>query len=75
MTTPDRKRPCYVLAALLALALPASAQVAAPSPAEAAFAAMDGNGDGQISPDEHASAAEAAFDAMDADHNYSVTAA
>ena len=73
---PHSRRVASTLAPLaLALLMPALAFAqAAPTPREAAFARMDGNGDGRVSPDEHREAAKAAFDAMDADHNYSVTA-
>jgi len=39
------------------------------------FAAMDTNGDGKISAEEHAAAAKRMFDAMDTDHDGKVTAA
>jgi hypothetical protein len=61
--------------AFLLLLLPAGFALAqtAPTPREASFAQMDGNGDGRVSPDEHRASAKAAFDAMDGDHNFSVT--
>lgn len=55
-------------------------QPAAPAPQTAdqrvqkEFEALDRDGDGSVSPDEHAAAAKARFDARDTDRNYEVSA-
>lgn len=66
----------YCSLALLVL-LPAGAALAqaATTPREAQFARMDADADGRVTLDEYRDAAKAAFDALDADHNYSVSAA
>jgi hypothetical protein len=44
-----------------------AADPAAPNAADAQFKAMDTNGDGRLSPDEHAAGAKKMFDVMDTD--------
>ena len=43
-------------------------------PADAVFKSMDANGDGKVSPEEHAKGARKMFDAMDANRDGTVTA-
>ena len=50
-----------------------AADQAAPNAADAQFEAMDANGDGRLSPDEHAAGAKKMFDAMDANKDGKVT--
>lgn len=53
---------------------PQTPQAPPPDPAETALWRMDRDGDGRVSPVEHASDASAQFDDMDADNNYHVSA-
>ena len=68
----------FGLATLFGTAIPLAAQAndkAGKADHEAMFKAMDTNGDGKISADEHAAATKQMFEKMDANHDGKVTAA
>jgi Ca2+-binding EF-hand superfamily protein len=65
----------YTIACGLALSSIAfAADQASPNAADAQFKAMDANGDGRLSPAEHARGAKKMFDMMDANKDGKVTA-
>ena len=64
-----------LISASTALALAAPALHAAEPAVDAEFRAMDSNGDGKLSPAEHAAGARAMFVAMDVNHDERVNAA
>ncbi len=70
---------CLILLMVCSTGPWSSAAFAGPSqqqekPASAVFKAMDANGDGKVSPEEHAQGARKMFEAMDANRDGSVTA-
>lgn len=54
---------------------PAADTVPRPDPVEAQFRALDSDGDGRISANEHAAGAKSDFDGLDRDRNYHVSGA
>ena len=60
-------RPYAIACGLAISSIAFAADQASPNAADAQFKAMDANGDGRLSPAEHARGAKKMFDRMDAD--------